>query len=444
MSIPVQGQFRIRIYNGKKVQPDYTMRRAGVYAASDDYIDIERCVELPVTYEEQASLLNTLTFTINRFADVLLYYFYIGQKIIFYGGRYNEDSKSLRHVFSGTVTRIRTKFDDTGKVTITVEAMNYGFTKMGKNTYSYVYPDEASTRTFARAESLSLEDIVRGIAADNKFAIGRMELSSEARAERFTKTNIRYQRDMTDWEFLQHLAEDYGCRCWMTSDEGADVLNFCSDGKASQSQSDISFLYPLKSNKMHKDILPTEIQTFGSAQYNRPRILRDVNVDEDISQAYAVSRTSLYYDKTTGEYKDAISKIETDKDGKRYITFYELDEERVKYIHEHEPAIAEKIRNGSPTDLPWGDPNDPNSASYYYKATKVYDENVAVFDRAFFGITVTAKCLLDLDIRSQRSYKIRGILSYHSKDNLETAFFLRGLKHVWASDGIWTELDFIR
>ena len=66
-----------------------------------------------------------------------------------------------------------------------------------------------------------------------------------------------------------------------------------------------------------------------------------------------------------------------------------------------------------------------------------------VFDKAFYGITVTAKTLLDLDIRSQRSYKIRGILSYHSKDK-ETSFFLRGLKHTWDNDGCWTELDFIR
>ena len=87
--------------------------------------------------------------------------------------------------------------------------------------------------------------------------------------------------------------------------------------------------------------------------------------------------------------------------------------------------------------------NNPEHANYYYKTIKIYDEQTAVFDRAFFGITVTAKCNQDLDIHSQRTYKVRGILSYHSK-SLNTSFFLRGLKHIWDADGNWTELDFIR
>ena len=194
---------------------------------------------------------------------------------------------------------------------------------------------------------------------------------------------------------------------------------------------------------MDGSIKSSEWQTQNNIAYNRPRLLRDVTVDEDISQAYAVSRSAVYFDKNTGDYKEAISKIETDKDGNNTMTFYELDEERVAYINRTNPELADKIRSGSPTSLPWGTPDNPECASYYYKVTKIYDEQVAVFDKAFFGITVTAKCNQDLNIRSQRTYRIRGILSYHSK-SLNTSFFLRGLKHIWDSDGSWTELDFIR
>lgn len=443
MSLPVQGQFRIRVFNGKQVTTD-TLKSAGVYWASDgSYIDIESCVSTPVVYEEQASLLNTLTFTVDKFAEVLLYYFYIGQTVHFYGGRYTGDRQGMRHVFSGTVTRIRTSFAENGKVTFSVECMNYGFTKLGKNPNSYVYPDENSDRVWARSASLSIEDIVRGIAQENKFNIGRLELSSDAKAIRFTKKKIRYQNDMTDWEFLQHLAYDHGCRCWMVAEDGVDKLNFCSDEKAASQSSDISFVYPLKSADMDPRFRDSEIQTFGESQYNRPRILRSVKVDEDVSQAYAVTRSVSYYDKETGEQKDNVINITVDKDGRRVQYFYELDESRVEYVNETMPDVAKKIRDGNPASLPWGDPSDPNSASYYYKEIKRYDENMEVFDKAFYGITVTAKTLLDLDISSQRSYKLRGILSYHSKDK-ETSFFLRGLKHVWDSDGCWTELDFIR
>lgn len=443
MSLPVQGQFRIRVFRGKKVITD-SMKSAGVYVSADgEYIDIERCVSLPVTYEEQASLLNTLTFTVDKFADVLLYYFYIGQTIHFYGGRYTGNDQGVRHVFSGTVTRIRTYFADNGKVTFSVECMSYGFTKLGKTSLSYVYPDANSDRAWAKKDPLTIEDIVRGIAQENKFNIGQLELTADARAVKFTKTKIRYQKDMTDWEFLQHLADDHGCRCWMAAEDGVDKLNFCSDSKAAGHSSEISFVYPLKSADMDPRFKPTEIQTFGESQFDRPRILRNVQVDEDVSQAYAVARSAQYYDRETGEYKDNVVTITQDKDGRRVQYFYELDESRVEWINEHEPEIAKKIRDGNPASLPWGDPNDPNSASYYYKKIERYDANVAVFDKAFFGITVTAKTLLDLDIKSQRSYKLRGILSYHSQDK-ETSFFLRGLKHIWDKDACWTELDFIR
>ena len=140
---------------------------------------------------------------------------------------------------------------------------------------------------------------------------------------------------------------------------------------------------------------------------------------------------------------NSISKIEEDKDGNRTITFYELDESRVQYVHENLPEIADEIRDSEPASLPWGTPDNPRNASYYYVAVRHYEEHQAVFDKAFFGITANARCNQDLDIHSQRTYKIRGLLSYHSKD-LTTSFFLRSLRHIWDVDGNWTELEFIR
>lgn len=441
---PTQPQFKIRVFNGKRIHLD-TLKGAAIDTSSDaTYIDIEGCVAYPVTYEEEASLLNRLTFTIDKYADVLLYYFYIGQSILLYGGHYSDNSSGMRHVFSGIVSRIRTSFSDSGKVSISVECMNYGFTKLGKDYKHFVYPD-SNGRNFARKDSLSLEDVIRGIAEDNKFNIGTIKLSAEARKYRLTNDNIRYQKNISDWKFLTMLAQDFGCTVWISTADGEEQLNFVSNEDAFRMQdTDISFLYPLiNSDRTQLSPKESEMQVFHDTAYNRPRILRNVTVDEDISNAYAVSRTAVYFDKDTGEYKESISQITEDKDGKRQITFYELDEQRVEHIHRTRPDIADKIRDGSPTSLPWGTPDDPNNASYYYRVVQIYDESQAVFDRHFFGITVGAKCNQDLNVRSQRTYKIRGILSYHSKD-LETSFFLRGLRHIWDADGTWTELDFIR
>lgn len=448
---PLQPQFKIRVFNGKRVHLD-TLKGSNVIPSSDEnYIDIEPCVAFPVTYEEQASLLNTLQFTVDKNADLLLYYFYIGQSVILHGGYYTDSQSGMRHIFSGTVTRIKTTFADDGRISFTVECMNYGFTKLGKDFKNFVYPDKNGKRKFAQSESLSLANIIRGIAKENNFEVGEIDLSSSAKAVNFDKINIRYQKNVSDWKFLTMLAQDFGCNVWISTEDGVEKLNFVSQEKAFRKQSDIGFLYPLYNMALLDNsssgggIKDYEIQRFNDPAYNRPRLLRDVTVDEDISQAYAVSRSAMYFDKNTGEYKDAISRIETDKDGNSTITFYELDEARVAYVHQNMPDIADKIRDGSPTSMEWGvaGDNNPEHANYYYKTIKIYDEQTAVFDRAFFGITVTAKCNQDLDIHSQRTYKVRGILSYHSK-SLNTSFFLRGLKHIWDADGNWTELDFIR
>lgn len=447
---PIQPSFKIRIHNIGKVHVE-KLKKAGVVTpdGSNDYIDIERCVAYPVTYEEQSTLLNTLSFTVDKYADLLLYYFHIGQAIQFYGGYYSGNSSGMRHVFSGTVTRVKTMFTDSGHVSFTVECMNYGFTKFGKDFKNFVYPDKRSSRKFATGDTISLAEIVRGIAKDNNFEIGEIDLSSSARSVNFSKINIRYQKNMSDWKFLNSLAQDFGCTIWISNEDGVEKLNFMSQEKAFKRQSRIQFLYPIygitnKSLKYDAKIKSSEMQRFSNSDYDRPRILRDVTVDEDVSQANAVTRSAMYFDKTTGEYKDAVSQITVDKDGNRHITFYELNEQRVAYVNKMYPQIAEKIRNSSPTSLEWGDdPTNPNYACYYYTATKIYDENTQVFDKAFYGITVSAKCNQDLNIHCNMSYKIRGILSYHSK-NLVTSFFLRGLKQVWDSDGNWTELDFIR
>lgn len=446
MDRPLQQSFKIRVYAGKRVGVD-TLKGSGIVTSADkNYIDIEQCVAYPVTYEEQASLISTLNFEVNKNADLLLYYFFIGQAIIFYGGHYADNQSGMKHVFSGTVTRIKTKFADNGKISFTVECMNYGFTKMGKDFKNFVYPDKKSSRKFAQKEKLSVRQIIEGIARENNIEIGDIDLSSGAKRVNYDKISVSYQKNESDWKYLNKLAQDLGCTCWISNEDGVEKLNFCSTEKAFNKQTkDISFLFPLitTDKRMNGSIKTTEWQKQNDPAYNRPRLLRDVSVDEDISQAYAVSRSAVYFDKNTGEYKEAISKIETDKDGNNTMTFYELDEERVAYINKTNPELADKIRSGSPTSMPWGTPDNPECASYYYKVTKIYDEQTAVFDKAFFGITVTAKCNQDLNIRSQRSYRIRGILSYHSK-SLSTSFFLRGLKHIWDSDGSWTELDFIR
>lgn len=272
--------------------------------------------------------------------------------------------------------------------------------------------------------------------------IGRIELSPEAKAIQFTEEFSEVQKDETDWVFLGRLAQDVGANLWMSFENGEEKLNFVSMGLNFRKGSDIAFVYPLEGHV--DEVRENEFIDNPEEEYRRPRLLTDVTVDEDISAAYAVQRTATYFDRETGEYQEAVSRIE-EKDGRVYAVFYQFDESKVEEVSRVDPELAREIRMNSPTGMEWGVPgdNNPRHANYYYKEIRRYNDTQMVFDKAFFGITVSAKCNQDLDIRSQRTYKIRGILSYHSLD-LETAFFLRGLKHIWDSDGCWTELDFIR
>lgn len=451
---PLQPQFKIRVYS-KGVRPngdENFMTRGGNYVDKGNYnfIDIEECVAFGVEYEEQASLINTLKFTVNKYADVILQRMYLGQWVVLYGGYYSDNNFGMRKVFSGTITRIRTQFPDNGAIAFSVECLSYGFTQMGKDSVYAVYPDVNSKRPFVKGKTqISLREIIEGIAKEASIEIGEIQLPKSSANVVFTNKNIRYQKGVSDWVFLNMLAKSYGCSVWTDTINGVDRLYFIDTSKAvNVINNDISFLYPLQGNDGVKDIRSEEIQRFSESGWNRPRLLRSVVVDEDISMAYSVSRSALYFDKDTGEYRSAVAEISNDE-GEKVIRFYELDESKVEYIHRSKPELADKLRATGATDIPWSsgvkniEDETPQFARYYYREIDVLDETTAVFDKAFFGITVTAVCNQDLDIHSQRSYSIRGLVRY-SSSNKTGRYFLRGLKHRWDSDGPTTELDFIR
>lgn len=455
MQRPLQPAFKIRVYS-KGVRPsgdENFSSKGGNYASKGNYsfMDIEECVSWGVTYEEQASLLNTLSFTVSRHADTLLHRMYLGQWVVLYAGYYADNNAGMRKVFAGTVTRVLTTFPNNGKVSFSVECMSYGYTQMGKDTRkNFVYPDPNSKRPFAKGkEEISLKDLITGIVEDAGLLVGEIALPKSAANTKFTKDSIQYQKDMSDWNFLSTLSKYYGCTIWTHNEGGQEYVNFVDTGMAvNTKEEEISFLYPLQGEEGVKDIQSSEIQKYSNPMWNRPRILREVTVEEDISLAYAVTRSAMYYDKTTGETKEVISTTE-ESDGDKVTVYYELDESKVEFIHRTDPELADQIRSSGATSLPWSSgvkdvaDESPEYSRYYYKQVSILDERQKVFDKAFFGITISATCNQDLNIKSQRSYSVRGILRYSTSAKTGT-YFLRGLKHRWDKDGALTELDLIK
>ena len=320
MSNPLQPSVKIRLFNGKRANLD-DFKSAGLVAFGKDFMDIEGCVGFPVTYSEEASLLSRLSFTIEHFGDILLYYLYIGQSVQFYGGYYDENNLDFQRVFTGTVTRIKTRFSNTGRISISVECMSYGFTKMGKDAKNFVYPDSQSSRKFAQMSNLTVEQVVRGIIEENGFSVGEISLPSNGSLPKFDNRNPKYQKEMTDWQFLNSLADEVGCSMWMSTEEGRDKIYFMSKDKAFHRQSsDISFVYKLDGKV--NELKDSEIIKARNPAYNRPRMLMDCTVEEDVAAANSVTRSSMRYNKDTGEYEELMSKIEVDKDGNESEVVY--------------------------------------------------------------------------------------------------------------------------
>ena len=340
---------------------------------------------------------------------------------------------------------------DNGKIRFRVECMGYSFNQMGKDTFNnFTYPDPNSKRPFAKGRTtITLEHLIRGIVEECGMVVGEISLPSSKAGETFTSTHIRYQKNLSDWKFLLSLAKSYGCTIWTEVRDGTEYFYFVDINRAANTINDeISFVYPLQGDKLKiESINASETQRFSDTRWNRPRIMRGVSVTEDIDQANAVVRSSYDVDLETGDVKMQVSEI-GEENGRKVIYMYELDEAKFEYINRTDPELAEKIRNSGVTDMKWSsgvpiEQESPEYARYYYKQTKIVDAETAVFDRAFFGITVEATVNQDLDIRSQRSYPIRGILRYDTTNHTDR-YFLRALRHVWDSSGTSTELEFIR
>lgn len=443
----------------------------GTYKSSskgkDSWVDIEPYVDYPVEYAEEQSLLNRLTFTISKATTLITAKMHIGQSIRLYGYYYTERGTEMRLVFVGTVTRLRVHVNDTGLATCSVEAIQYGFLRGGMQRRFSAIPNPDDTRSYLNGkQSVKLKSVIEGLIKDCRMEIGEIRLPAKVGDETFDRTHQEFQRNQSDWDFLVSLAHKYGCFCYIQRVDGAEKVFFTDRAQqVKQIYDDIEFRLPtaadsvsLETGSFSKGLVGSgtyksavsdnEIQKFTDSSWNRIRILRDVSIDEDIDQAYAVSRSASFIDPKTGDIKDGIS---TTKDGK--VTFYELDEAKVEAV-KNNPAtkyIADKIIHSSPADFPWkSDPSsdapetDPNYAAYYYTAVTILDEQTAVYDQAYRGITVSASCNMDLNIRSQRAYRINGLFRWSSGGGTHGTYFLRALKHVWDSSGNRTELDFIK
>ena len=100
MNNPTQPSFKIRLYMKGEIpaNTDTYRVRGGTLANIGEarFIDIEQFVTWPVEYKEQMSQVNTLSFTVDKYAELLLQRTYLGQWVVFFGGYYDETGDGVR------------------------------------------------------------------------------------------------------------------------------------------------------------------------------------------------------------------------------------------------------------------------------------------------------------------------------------------------------------
>lgn len=427
-------------------QPYFKIRISGF--GSTAFAEVEKYVSWGVSYEEQADLNRVLTFTIDKFGAEIIHYLRVGMVVSFYGGTLREYAK----IFSGNITKLRTRFSEDGTLAITVESLSRSWNQLGKNlTLSNVYPDLKSTRAFAKSKpTLRISEIVRGICEENGMEVALIDIPKQNGKdgdEVLSVARAVQQNRISDWVLLNRLAKRVNCTIWTEFEGENEKLYFVDRSKVRNSPdvyypdgNEISFLFPAKGT-LHNDkqALEDRERFFIQERLRKGQVLlSEVSVEEDIASQDSISYGATKFDMESGEEVSLTAEIITREDGKRFLQFYELDYDKVDALEKTNPALARQLREMNPTSIPW-------EITRQFLKTKdmAIDEDVSVYDQAFFGVTITATCRGSVHIRSQRTYKVEGVLRYGTRD-ASTRYWLYGLRHRWEEDGFWTDLTFKR
>lgn len=405
-------------------QPLYSINVVGISSVAGlpfGVVDLAPYVSR-VEYEESPDMLRSLVFTIDKYGELILGVLSRGQTVKFVGGTLVKNAE----IFNGTITRIKTSFDEDGSAIITVEALSTAWNALGKEVQRhFTYPALGNSRFNTNSESMKISEIVAKIAEEYGIKLSPIKINKEA-DKQFSLKNALHQKGTSDWVLLLQLAKIANASVWTEFVDGEETLFFVDRSIVRNTPGNISFVYASREPKRNYG--------FHDIEFTGHKMLRNVTIDEDIDSITSVSYASTRWDFETGEEKSNISEVVTE-DGKRKIIYYELDEAAVEALERTNPRMAKALRDMGITGIPW------RIAKNFYKQVTIIDEDSAMYDQAFYGITITAETDGDIDIRSQKAYNVYGILRYSSKSR-EDRLWLYSLRHIWDSEGFITELTF--
>lgn len=396
----------------RPLQPQFLVKLDGVDATSH--------VAFGMTYEEQPDMITVLDITLT---DGLYWLerLKLGHRVELWGGNFKVGN--YRKIFNGNIKILRTRFGDDGRIEVLLNCYDTLWAQAASSANHFRYPSKNSLRGWAGAEKIRASDMVRNlISKEMGLEIGEISIAND---REYSWKYPLSQDNATDWAFLRKMAKLLGCFVWAENTNDSQRINFVDIGKAVSYAAKTEFAYVLrdeKGNYLTKSLEDGVIP------------IRGVTVEEDTSMAFANRRIITKFDPLTGNEAQLISRYDEEK---RTVYYYKLDEGKVAALRRDNPQEADRLLAQGPTGI-----SETDYLKYYTETSHMDDES-AVFDTPFLGLTVRCTIDGDVSIRSQQSYIVRNIARYGSQQRTGR-YLLRGLKHRWEEEGFITELEFMR
>lgn len=174
-----------------------------------------------VSYTETDGLPKEVTFVLK---DGMKYEqsFGIGNFIELVGGTLD----NYRLLFIGYVKKVAPKYQESGELHLTYTCLEKAYSDSGLAANNFLYPSKNCKRAWANKNSLTLKELIEGIAKDNEFTIGTLDLDKVGNSTVFTHITPIKQHNKSDYAFLNELATKYGFVFWEEVTSNGLIVNF--------------------------------------------------------------------------------------------------------------------------------------------------------------------------------------------------------------------------
>lgn len=270
----------------------------------------------------------------------------IGMRVDLEGG----DLDRKEYLFSGFIKDITPSFEETGDIKLTIKAYSEEGGRLGVGIRDLIYPSKNHSKTWATKE-LTYSDIIVNLAKDTGIRVKseNIKVNTDIKAG-FAVGTIR-QKSMTDWAFMQMLADKIHCTLWTEEKNGTPELYLVDDSLLVNKLANYTFFFLARKSD-------NEFMDFTKTSDKQVQILKaKIKLDtQNVKGSY-----SVITDPSTGETKVTTEQENEKGEMERWV----LDEEKVEGLsYEERNDLIQLFMSGKIT---WEGENKTTAAKTYFK-----------------------------------------------------------------------------